>query len=104
MTLKNLRDLLTANNLFSNNLMGTSAYDTLFNGSTGLSGIWKDAHIAYQIKGLKGLGSELAKGATALIKAHPVITTLAAAAAIGWGLDKTVFNADEKFEHRNKSR
>lgn len=44
--------------------------------------------------GMSTLGSSLSK----LIKAHPVITTLAAGAAIGWGLDKFVFTADEKFE------
>ncbi len=49
--------------------------------------------------GVKTLGSTIAS----IIKAHPVITSMAALAAIGWGLDKFVFTADEKYEDASKA-
>lgn len=57
----------------------------------------------YALEGLGGVGNSLKDGALALIKAHPVITSIAALAAIGWGLDHFVFDADEKFDKANKS-
>lgn len=41
--------------------------------------------------------------ATSLIAAHPVIASIAALAAVGLGLDKFAFNADEKFDEASEA-
>lgn len=49
--------------------------------------------------GVQALGSTM----LSIVKAHPVLTSLAALAAIGWGLDTFVFDADEKFEDASEA-
>ncbi|MGN1318808.1 MAG: hypothetical protein ACI4VF_07290 [Lachnospirales bacterium] len=68
-----------------------------------MSGIWKKMHIGYMSGGTKGLLDSGFKVLGSAMLAHPVITAIASLAAIGWGLDKFVFTADEKFETAQKS-
>ena len=53
--------------------------------------------------GLKAAGTSLAQGAGALIKAHPVITSLIALYAVAKVFDTFVADADEKFEDASKA-
>ena len=53
--------------------------------------------------GLKNAGKELGKGALALVKAHPVITALAAAFAAYKVADKFIFTYDEDMEKAQKA-
>ena len=53
--------------------------------------------------GLKNVGKELGKGALALVKAHPVITALAAAFAAYKVADKFIFTYDEDLEKAQKA-
>lgn len=55
------------------------------------------------LKGIQASGTSLAQGAGALIKAHPVITSLIAAFAALKFIDTFVFDADEKFEDASKA-
>lgn len=49
------------------------------------------------LQGLKAAGTSLAQGAGALIKTHPVITSLIAAYGALKLIDTFLFDADEKF-------
>ena len=53
--------------------------------------------------GLKAAGTSLAQGAGALIKAHPVITSLIAAYGTLKLIDTFLFDADEKFEDASEA-
>ena len=107
MTLKKsfdvFKDFLYAKSLSKDLLKGTNVESLLELNRKNQNSILYSTLMAFNGGGAKAGISALKDGALALIKAHPVITSIAALAAIGWGLDHFVFDADEKFDKANKS-